>query len=61
MMLVLLQFVGVAAMPLKLTVLVPWDAPKFTPVITIELPTGPELGERLVMFGATINGTPLLI
>lgn len=32
-MLVLLQLVGVAAVPLKVTVLVPWVAPKLVPVI----------------------------
>jgi hypothetical protein len=59
-MLASLQLVGTAAMPLKLTVLVPWEAPKFTPLITTEPPNGPEFGETLVMFGATIKGTPLL-
>lgn len=60
-MLVSLQLTGRVTMPLKLIVLVPWEAPKFIPVITTEPPTGPEFGERLVMFGATTNGTPLLI
>src|SRR6266567_3928736 len=50
-MLVALQLVGVAVVPLKVTVLVPWDAPKFVPVIVTEEPTGPEVGLRPVMFG----------
>jgi len=39
----------VAFVPLKLTMLVPWDAPKFEPAIVIELPTAAELGLRLVI------------
>ena len=35
-MLVALQFVGTPGVPLKVTVLVPWIAPKFTPVIVTE-------------------------
>jgi|SRR6266571_5018306 len=50
-MLVLLQLVGVAAVPLKVTVLVPCVAPKLVPVIVTALPTGAEVGERLVMLG----------
>jgi hypothetical protein len=65
-MLVALQLVGVAAVPLKLTVLLPGDTPKFAPVIVTEVPTGPEFGLRLVILGAepeaevTVNATPLL-
>ena len=57
-----LQLVGVAGVPLKLTVLVPCVAPKFVPVIVTEVPTGPKTGDRLVMPGAvvTVNVTPLL-
>jgi len=29
-------------------------------VIVIKVPTGPEFGERLVMLGGIVNGTPLL-
>jgi len=50
-MLVALQLVGVAAVPLNVTVLGPCDAPKFAPVIVTELPTGPEVGFKLVMDG----------
>lgn len=59
---VALQLVGVAAVPLNLTVLEPWVAPKFVPVSVIEVPTAPDVGERLVMLGAgtTVNDLPLL-
>jgi hypothetical protein len=53
--LVALQFaelVGFVGVPLKVTVLVPWVAPKFVPVIVTEVPTAPEVGLRLVMVGA---------
>jgi len=59
-MLVALQLVGVAAVPLKVTVLVPCEAPKLVPVIVTEVPTGPDVGERLVMLGVTVNKTRLL-
>ena len=51
-MLVALQFVGTAAIPLKVTVLVPWIAPKFTPVIVTGVPGKPESGDSLRMPGA---------
>ncbi len=61
-MLVALQLVGVADVPLKLKVLVPWLAPKFVPVIVTDTPTAPVVGERLVMLGAgtTVKLAPLL-
>src|SRR5260370_40038235 len=59
-MLVGLQLVGVAAVPLKLTVLLPCDAPKFAPAIVTEVPTGPEAGLRLVMLGAEPEGQATL-
>ena len=61
-MLVALQLVGVAAVPLKVTVLVPCDAPKLVPVIVTDVPTGPEVGFKLVMLGGgvTVKVTPLL-
>src|SRR6267378_2617410 len=52
-MLVALQLVGVAAVPLNVTVLVPCVAPKFVPVIVTDVPTGPEVGDRLPIAGAT--------
>ena len=42
-MLVALQLVGVAAVPLNVTVLVPCVAPKFVPAIVTEVPTGPDV------------------
>jgi hypothetical protein len=54
------QLVGVAAVPLNVTVLVPWVAPKFAPVIVTAAPTIVDVGERLVMLGATVKTTPLL-
>ena len=62
-MLVALQLVGVATMPLKVTVLVPWLVPKFEPVIITDAPMAPEVGLREVILGGitvTANGTPLL-
>lgn len=58
-----LQLVGVAAMPLNVTVLVPWLAPKFEPAIVMDVPITPEVGLRFVMLGGgtvTVKGTPLL-
>lgn len=54
-MLVALQLVGVAATPLKVTVLVPCDAPKLAPVIVTEVPAGPDKGLRPVIRGATLK------
>jgi hypothetical protein len=62
-MLVALQLVGVAVVPLNFTVLVPWVAPKFAPVIVTVVPISPEAGFKLVMLGAgtvTVKLTPLL-
>src|SRR6201981_1069586 len=61
-MLVALQLVTVAAVPLKVTVLVPCVDPKFVPVIVTAVPTGPEVGDRLVILGVddTVKLTPLL-
>ncbi len=62
-MLVALQFVGVAVVPLNFTVLVPCVAPKFAPAIVTDVPTSPDVGFRLVMLGAgavIAKFTPLL-
>jgi hypothetical protein len=60
-MLVALQLVGVAIIPLNVTVLVPWDAPKLVPVIVTDVPTGPVIGLILLMLGdVTVKGTALL-
>ena len=54
-MLVALQLVGVAAVPLKVTVLVPCVAPKVVPVTVTDVPTGPNVVERLPMAGGGIG------
>jgi hypothetical protein len=54
-MLVVLQLVGVVAVPLNVTVLDPGADPKFVPVMVTEVPTAPEVGERLVMLGAVVT------
>src|SRR5256712_571683 len=62
-MLVALQLVAVAAVPLNVTVLVPCVAPKFAPAIVTDVPTNPDVGFKLVMLGAgtvTVKLTPLL-
>src|SRR5260370_4516766 len=62
-MLVALQLVGAAVIPLNLIVLVPCVAPKFAPLIVTEVPANPEVGLKLVMLGAgtvTVKLTPLL-
>ena len=48
-MLLALQPLGLPAVPLKVTVLVPWAAPKLVPTIVTTVPTGPELGFRLLI------------
>jgi hypothetical protein len=50
----------VAVVVLNFTVLVPWVVPKFVPVIVTDAPTAPVVGDRLVIFGATVNDDPLL-
>jgi hypothetical protein len=61
-MLVAPQLVGVDAVPLNVTVLVPWVAPKFVPVIVTGVPGDPEVTDKLVILGAerTVKFTPLL-
>jgi hypothetical protein len=51
--LVLLQLVGVAEIPPKVTVLVPWVVPKPVPAIVTDVPIGPDAGVKLVIAGAT--------
>jgi hypothetical protein len=43
---------GVAAMPLNVTVLLPFVAPKFVPLRVTVVATGPVDGDRLVRVGA---------
>src|SRR5262249_39311218 len=59
-MLVALQLVGVAAVPLNVTV--PGVVPKFVPVIVTAVPTGPDVGLSVVIAGGTVTVklTPLL-
>ena len=62
-MLLALQLVGVAEMPLKVTMLVPWLAPKLEPAMVTDVPITPDVGFRLVTLGGgtvTVKGTPLL-
>ena len=54
-MLVALQLVGVAAVPLKVTALLPCVESKFVPVMVMEVPTGPEVGEREEMLGGVVT------
>jgi hypothetical protein len=61
--LVALQLVGVPAVPLNVTVLVPRVAPKFVPAIVTTLPTTPDAGDTVVTAGGgtgTEKLTPLL-
>src|SRR5947209_20206785 len=58
--LVLLQLVGVAVVPLNLTVLVPCVGPKFSPLMVTEMPIAPEVGDKLLIMGKTVNVTPVL-
>jgi len=62
-MLVADQLVGVAVVPLNFTEPVPCVAPKFAPAIVTDAPTGPDVGDRLVMLGveSTVKVTPLLL
>ena len=61
-MVVAFQLVGDAVVPLNVTVLVPWVAPKFAPVIVTGVPTDPDVGFRFVMLGGTttVKFDPLL-
>src|SRR3982074_1405528 len=56
------QLVGVAVVPLNVTVLVPLLEPKFVPPIGTEVPTDPLAGVRLVRVGAAVTEyvSPLL-
>ncbi|MFZ0410627.1 MAG: hypothetical protein WA875_01660 [Candidatus Acidiferrales bacterium] len=56
------QLVGLPAVPLNFTVLLPCDEPKLLPETVTEVPTADEVGERLDMLGAetTVKLLPLL-
>src|ERR1700689_3962233 len=61
LMLAALQLVGVATVPLNVTVLVPCVDPKFAPAIVTAAPTVPEVGFTLIMLGEiAVKLTPLL-
>ncbi len=49
-----------ALVPWKVTVLLPWLAPKLLPAMTMAMPTGPEASDSFEMLGNTVKGTPLL-
>src|SRR6266404_789415 len=51
MMVVAAQFMGVAMVPLKVTVLLPWVEPKFRPEIVTVVPDAPEAGLSPVILG----------
>jgi hypothetical protein len=53
---VALQLVGVAAVPLNVTVLVPWVAPKFIPMIVTGVPAVLDAGDKLIMLGGGGGG-----
>jgi hypothetical protein len=55
-----LQLIGLAVTPLKATVPVPCVLPKFNPLMVTDAPTAPEVGDKLLMLGSTVNDTPLL-
>ena len=59
---VALQLVMTAVSPLKVTLPLPWVAPKFEPAITIFDPMAPVFGVSELMLGGgvTVNSTPLL-
>lgn len=59
--LVSLQFVGVPAIPLNVTVPEPCVAPKLDPAILTIVPNGPEVGFRLEMAGVTRKFAELLL
>lgn len=60
-MLVPVQLVTEAVLPLKMTALVPWVAPKFDPAMVNDVPTGPEVGLKLVMAGCGVTVKAVLL
>ena len=59
---VLLHTEGIAVVPLKVMVLLPLVVPKLLPAIVTTVPTGPRIGDKLLILGAelTVNVTALL-
>jgi hypothetical protein len=58
---VLLQLVGTAIVPLKVTELVPCDDPKLEPEMVTEVPTIPEVGDIELMAAGIVKFIPLLV
>jgi hypothetical protein len=56
------QVVGVAVVPLNFTVLVPCVEPKFAPEIVTDVPTAPDVGDKVVRLGVgnTVYAEPAL-
>lgn len=59
-MLPLLQLVGVAVTPLKVTVLSPCVAPKLEPLTVTEVPIEPLAGDRFAMLGCGVGRVTLI-
>lgn len=57
---VLDQDVTVAAVDPKSTAELPWDEPKFEPLIVTDVPSGPDVGLKLEMTGAALAGGVLV-
>jgi hypothetical protein len=60
-MLVALQLVAVAVVPLNFNVLAPCVAPKFAPVIVTDAPTSPDVGFKLVIPGVEVPSPDLSV
>jgi hypothetical protein len=58
---VLLQLVGVPAVPLNDTLLVPWVAPKLDPEMVTAVPSDTSDGLAELMYGFAWKLTPLLV
>jgi len=54
-MLPALQLLGVASVPLNVTMLEPFVAPKFVPVMVTGVPTRPDVGLSVVIDGGTVT------
>jgi hypothetical protein len=59
-MLVALQLTTAATVPLKVTVLVPWVAPKLVPVMVMDAPTAPAIWLRVLIMAGTTKLNPAL-
>src|SRR5260370_26501560 len=59
---VALQLVGVAVVPLNVTIGIPHVSPPVALEILTHAPTSPEMGDKLLILGGgiTVNNTPLL-